>query len=73
MNCGTKHNQISCPNCGSKLKKAGFWRKSTICRTEHPKTLGKMHTHHPLVMSSSTKFRDLQTHGQVWKICEDRV
>ncbi|MEW6604893.1 MAG: hypothetical protein AB1351_09450 [Thermoproteota archaeon] len=24
MNCGTKHNQISCPNCGSKLKKAGF-------------------------------------------------
>lgn len=24
MNCGTKHNQLSCPNCGSKLKKAGF-------------------------------------------------
>jgi hypothetical protein len=24
MNCGTKHNQVSCPNCGSKLKKAGF-------------------------------------------------
>ena len=24
MNCGTKHDQISCPNCGSKLKKAGF-------------------------------------------------
>ncbi|HXG05883.1 MAG TPA: hypothetical protein VNI77_00985 [Nitrososphaera sp.] len=24
MNCGTKHNQISCPKCGSKLKKAGF-------------------------------------------------
>jgi hypothetical protein len=24
MNCGTKHNQASCPNCGSKLKKAGF-------------------------------------------------
>lgn len=24
MNCGTKHSQISCPNCGSKLKKAGF-------------------------------------------------
>jgi Sec-independent protein secretion pathway component TatC len=24
MNCGTKHNQTSCPNCGSKLKKAGF-------------------------------------------------
>jgi hypothetical protein len=24
MNCGTKHNQISCPNCGSKLKKPGF-------------------------------------------------
>lgn len=24
INCGTKHNQISCPNCGSKLKKAGF-------------------------------------------------
>jgi len=24
MNCGTKHNQIACPNCGSKLKKAGF-------------------------------------------------
>ncbi|MDQ4067831.1 MAG: hypothetical protein M3114_09625 [Thermoproteota archaeon] len=24
MNCGTKHNQTSCPKCGSKLKKAGF-------------------------------------------------
>lgn len=24
MSCGTKHNQTSCPNCGSKLKKAGF-------------------------------------------------
>ncbi|MFL6512742.1 MAG: hypothetical protein ACJ70X_07325 [Nitrososphaera sp.] len=24
MNCGAKHNQTSCPNCGSKLKKAGF-------------------------------------------------
>jgi predicted RNA-binding Zn-ribbon protein involved in translation (DUF1610 family) len=24
MNCGTKHNEASCPNCGSKLKKAGF-------------------------------------------------
>jgi cobalamin synthase len=24
INCGTKHNQIACPNCGSKLKKAGF-------------------------------------------------
>jgi hypothetical protein len=24
INCGTKHNQTSCPNCGSKLKKAGF-------------------------------------------------
>lgn len=24
MNCGAEHNQISCPNCGSKLKKAGF-------------------------------------------------
>jgi hypothetical protein len=24
INCGTKHNQVSCPNCGSKLKKAGF-------------------------------------------------
>jgi Sec-independent protein secretion pathway component TatC len=24
INCGTKHNEVSCPNCGSKLKKAGF-------------------------------------------------
>jgi hypothetical protein len=24
INCGMKHNQVSCPNCGSKLKKAGF-------------------------------------------------
>jgi hypothetical protein len=24
MNCGMKHNQASCPSCGSKLKKAGF-------------------------------------------------
>jgi rRNA maturation endonuclease Nob1 len=23
-NCGTKHNQKSCPNCGSKLKRVGF-------------------------------------------------
>lgn len=53
LNCGTKHNQISCPNCGSKLKKAGFWRKRRICRTEHLEALGKMHSiirlscHHP--------------------------
>lgn len=24
MNCGTKHNQSSCPHCGSRMKKAGF-------------------------------------------------
>jgi hypothetical protein len=24
MNCGTKHNETACPNCGSKLKRAGF-------------------------------------------------
>ena len=24
INCGTRHNQAACPNCGSKLKKAGF-------------------------------------------------
>ncbi len=24
INCGTKHHQIACPNCGSKMKKAGF-------------------------------------------------
>ena len=24
INCGTKHNQAACPNCGSKMKKAGF-------------------------------------------------
>jgi hypothetical protein len=24
MSCGTKHNKAACPNCGSKLKKAGF-------------------------------------------------
>jgi predicted RNA-binding Zn-ribbon protein involved in translation (DUF1610 family) len=24
LNCGTKHNQLACPNCGSKMKKAGF-------------------------------------------------
>jgi len=24
VNCGTKHNQTQCPNCGSKLKKASF-------------------------------------------------
>jgi rubrerythrin len=24
INCGTKHNKVSCPKCGSKMKKAGF-------------------------------------------------
>jgi hypothetical protein len=24
INCETKHRQIACPNCGSKMKKAGF-------------------------------------------------
>ena len=24
INCGTRHNLAACPNCGSKLKKAGF-------------------------------------------------
>ena len=23
MNCGTKHNQVACPKCGSKMKKVG--------------------------------------------------
>jgi len=23
MNCGTKHNQASCPKCGSKMKRVG--------------------------------------------------
>ncbi len=24
INCGTKHRQAACPNCGSRMKKAGF-------------------------------------------------
>jgi hypothetical protein len=24
ISCGTKHRQTACPNCGSKMKKAGF-------------------------------------------------
>jgi hypothetical protein len=24
LSCGTKHNQMACPKCGSKMKKAGF-------------------------------------------------
>lgn len=24
ISCGTKHNKVACPNCGSKMKKAGF-------------------------------------------------
>jgi hypothetical protein len=24
INCGKKHHQIACPDCGSKMKKAGF-------------------------------------------------
>jgi hypothetical protein len=24
ISCGTKHHQAACPNCGSKMKKAGF-------------------------------------------------
>ena len=24
LGCGTKHNHIACPKCGSKMKKAGF-------------------------------------------------
>lgn len=24
INCGAKHNKVSCPKCGSKMKKAGF-------------------------------------------------
>jgi rubrerythrin len=23
MNCGTEHNQLACPKCGSKMKKVG--------------------------------------------------
>jgi rubrerythrin len=25
MSCGTQHKDINCPNCGSKMKKVGFW------------------------------------------------
>ncbi len=25
MNCGIQHKDISCPNCGSKMKKVGYW------------------------------------------------
>jgi rubrerythrin len=24
MSCGTQHKDISCPNCGSKMKKVGY-------------------------------------------------
>jgi rubrerythrin len=24
MSCGTQHKEISCPNCGSKMKKVGY-------------------------------------------------
>src|SRR5215831_5476083 len=24
MSCGTQHNAVNCPNCGSKMKKVGF-------------------------------------------------
>ena len=41
LNCGTKHDQSSCPNCGSKLKKAEFWLKGSVSSTEHLKVLEK--------------------------------
>jgi type III secretory pathway component EscV len=25
MNCGMQHKDISCPNCGSKIKKVVYW------------------------------------------------
>jgi hypothetical protein len=30
MSCGTKHNQSSCPKCGSKMKRVGSWRGWTF-------------------------------------------
>jgi rubrerythrin len=24
MSCGTQHKDVSCPNCGSKMKKVGY-------------------------------------------------
>ena len=26
INCGTRHNEITCPKCGSKMKRADFHR-----------------------------------------------
>lgn len=26
INCGTRHNEIACPKCGSKMKRADFHR-----------------------------------------------
>ena len=64
LNCGTKHNQISCPNCGSKLKKAGFWRKRSICRTEHLEALGKMHSIIRLSCHPPQNFKNSQSMGR---------
>ena len=25
MSCGTQHKQTGCPNCGSKMKRVGWW------------------------------------------------
>jgi hypothetical protein len=37
LNCGTKHDQTSCPNCGSKLKKAGFWWRIAVLKEREQK------------------------------------
>jgi transcription initiation factor IIE alpha subunit len=30
INCGTRHNEIACPKCGSKMKRADFHRYQKI-------------------------------------------
>jgi hypothetical protein len=69
MNCGKKHDQASCPNCGSKLKKAGFWQKRSICRTEHLEAIENLYPpwnyrclNHiaPRTFSSQNDWKDLE-------------
>ena len=49
MNCGTKHNQTSCPKCGSKLKKAGFWAKSEYLQYASSKAYWETLIYHAVI------------------------
>ncbi len=73
MSCGTKHNQTSCPNCGSKLKKAGFWWKRVVLAGHISERSLRNCIHRADINVWGTNTKISECVENIEKICEERV